>query len=173
MESISAEAYKQFVAMNFSAKFQFYKEDTSEGLILDYVKSRLNIHTNGSISLDLRDNNSSLFVGSPDANQSAVLGDAFMNWFDKLMQNLIGGNGGPFLGNMGAPVIANPAMLQACNEYFALRPNFLSAHVKIVDNYSVKVNSRGFDETPEGDHFSTNGTVNQTGGTKIYQPSNG
>lgn len=173
LEALSAEAYKQFVAINFSAKFQFYKEDTSEGMILDYVKSRLNIHTNGSISLDLRDNNSSLFIGSPDAAQSAVLGDAFMNWFDKFMQNQIGGYGGPFFGNLGAPVIANPSFLQACNEYFALRPNFLSQHVKIVDNFSVKPNDRKFDETPEGDRFSTNGVENKTGGTAIYKPSNG
>lgn len=172
METLSAEAYQQFIAVNFSAKFQFYKEDSSEGMILDYVKSRLNIQTNGNISLDLRDNNSSLYIGSPDANQSAVLGDAFMDWFDKFMQNQIGGNGGPFLGNMGAPVIPNPAQLQVCNEYFALRPNFLSQHVKIVDNFSVKPNQRKFDETPEGDKYSVNGVENKTGETKIYQPSN-
>lgn len=172
METLSAEAYQQFIAVNFSAKFQFYKEDTSEGMILDYVKSRLNIQTNGNISLDLRDNNSSLYIGSPDANQSAVLGDAFMDWFDKFMQNQIGGNGGPFLGNMGAPVIPNPAQLQVCNEYFALRPNFLSQHVKIVDNFSVKPNTRKFDETPEGDKYSVNGVENKAGETKIYQPSN-
>lgn len=172
LESFSTEAYSQFIAVNYSAKFQFYKEDTSEGMILDYVKSRLNIQTNGNISLDLRDNNSSLYIGSPDASQSAVLGDAFMNWFDKFMQNQIGGYGGPFLGNLGAPVIPNPAFLQACNEYFALRPNFLSQHVKIVDNFSVKPNTRKFDQIPEGDRYSVNGKENKTGEQKIYQPNN-
>lgn len=172
LETLSAEAYKQFIAVNFSAKFQFYKEDVSEGMILDYVKSRLNIQTNGNISLDLRDNNSSLYIGSPDANQSAVLGDTFMDWFDKLIQNLIGGNGGPYFGNLGAPVIANPAMLQVLNEYFAIRPNFLSQHVKIVDNFSVKPNDRQFDITPESDKYSRNGTVNNPNQQRIYQPSN-
>lgn len=174
LESLTDEAYRQFLALSFSAKFQLYKDDVKEGLILDYVKSRLNIDTKGNISLDLRDNNSSLFIGSPDASQSAVLGDAFMNWFDKLVQNLLGGNGGPYLGNMGAPVIANPSMLQVCNEYFAIRPNFLSVHVKVVDNYSVKPNDRKFDQIPENDKFSSNGkdyTVNNKN-YQIYQPSN-
>lgn len=173
LESLSKEAYTQFMALSFSAKFQLYKEDVSEGLIMDYVKSRVNIKPNGNISLDLRDNNSKLYIGSPDAEQSAVLGDAFMEWFDKLMQNLLGGNGGPYFGNIGAPVIANPAMLQVCNEYFAIRPNFLSAHVKIVDNFSVKPNDRKFDKTPEPDNFSVNGTTYDAGqNTQIYQPSN-
>lgn len=172
LETLSEEAYKQFIAVNFSAKFQFYKDDVTEGMILDYVKSRLNIQTNGNISLDLRDNNSSLYIGSPDANQSAVLGDAFMDWFDKLMQNLIGGNGGPYFGNLGAPTIPNPSMLQVCNEYFAIRPNFLSQHVKIVDNFSVKPNDRQFDVLPEPDKYSRNGDVNNPSQQHVYQPSN-
>jgi glyceraldehyde-3-phosphate dehydrogenase/erythrose-4-phosphate dehydrogenase len=62
-----------------------------------------------------------------------------MAWMDTFIDNLLGANGGPYLGNLGAPVIANPAMIQCCLEYKASRtPKFLSDRVWIVNNLEVK-----------------------------------
>ncbi|MFV2016614.1 MAG: hypothetical protein ACC656_14385, partial [Candidatus Heimdallarchaeota archaeon] len=176
LESLTTEAYFQFKAMTFDANFQFYKEPDIEGMVLDYVKSKFQITPNGDMILNLRDNASTLYLGSKEADQSVILGDRFINWFDKFMRNMIGQFGGPFLGNLSAPVIANPAFLQVSNEYFAIRQqiskHFLSDRVKVVDNDAVVANQREFDVIPESDevlYLDEEKTVQRQ---RIYQPSN-
>jgi hypothetical protein len=54
------------------------------------------------------------------------------------VDNLLGSQAGPYLGNLGAPVVPNPAMISVLLKYKALRdPVFLSHHVNIVDNNKV------------------------------------
>jgi len=176
LQTLSEEAYQQFSVIAFDAKLQIYDEGTEEGFILDYVKSKLQINPDGDIILQLRDNASTVKIGSHDANQSIILGDRFISWFDEFIKNMIGSYGGPFLGNLMAPVVPNPAMLQICNKYFAIRSmpaaHFLSDRIKVVDNDSVDPNDRQFDEIPESDEYLYNTTENTTERTRIYQPTN-
>jgi hypothetical protein len=48
-------------------------------LILDHELSNINIDNLGNINLNLRDQQSFLFLGSPDATQSVILGDNFID----------------------------------------------------------------------------------------------
>jgi hypothetical protein len=176
LQTLSEEAYQQFAVIAFDAKLQIYEESTEEGFGLDYVKSKLQINPDGDIILQLRDNASTVKIGSHDANQSIILGDRFISWFDEFIKNMVGSYGGPFLGNLMAPVVPNPAMLQICNKYFTIRSmpaaHFLSDRIKVVDNDSVDPNDRQFDEIPESDEYLYNTTENTTERTRIYQPTN-
>jgi hypothetical protein len=176
LESLTETAYQQFKALSFDANFQFYTENEDEGMVLDYVKSKMQIRPNGDVIINLRDNASTMYLGSEGADQSALLGDRWIKWFDKFMKNMIGQFGGPYLGNMTAPVIANPAMLQVCNEYFAVRQapaqHFLSDRIKVVDNDKVEANRREFDQVPEADQFLINEKENEISRQRTYQPSN-
>jgi hypothetical protein len=153
LQSLSDESYAQFYAIAFDDKHQYY-HDKDQGIMFDYVKSNMNIDPKGNMRMNLRDNLSKLFLGTEDASQQSMLGNHWMNWFDKFVHNLIGAYGGPYLGNLGAPVLPNPAMIQVMNEYYALRETFLSQHVMVVDNQRVKAQTRGFDATQKGDGFN-------------------
>jgi hypothetical protein len=87
--------------------------------------------------LNLKDNFGKLNLGSSTCDQSAILGDNFLRWFDKFLSTLVL-NG--HLGNLASPLVPTPEMLDVYREYFDLKtPKFLSGHVKIVDNnYVVK-----------------------------------
>ena len=154
LQSLTKTQYEGFYAIKFDDKHQYY-HDVDNGIIFDYVKSNFNIDTSGNMYLNLRDNNSKLYLGTNDAPQSAVLGDHFMEWFDTFIQNLMGAEGGPYLGNLGAPVIPNPGLLECLNQYLAIRQTFLSIHVKLTDNMQVNPQNRAFDKVQDGDNYNT------------------
>jgi len=141
LREVDSSDYTSFKSVLFDHKTQIYSND-SEGLKMDYNMSNINISKTGNISLNLRDNKSFLFLGSPDADQPAILGDTWMNWFDKLINTLLGES---FLGNLSAPVLPTPGMINVLLEYQALREEFLSKHVWIADNMLVKPQERSAD----------------------------
>lgn len=133
LEDLSKSDYLTFKSLIFDHKTQIYVND-SEGLKIDHKFNMINIKDT-SINLNLKDNMASLNLGCDVAQQRAILGDHFLTWFDEFVQNLLGG---PYLGNLGAPVVANPAFIQLLLKYQALKePKFLSHHVNIVDNEAV------------------------------------
>lgn len=137
LNDLTSDDYKSFKALIFDHKTQIYVDD-SEGLKIDYKFNMINIKDK-SINVDLKDNHSSLNLGCEVASQRAILGDSFLNWFDKFVMNLLGSEAGPYLGNLGAPVVPNPAFIDILTQYQALKePKFLSHHVNIVDNESVQ-----------------------------------
>jgi hypothetical protein len=87
----------------FDHKTQIYSND-DEGLKLDYKFNNINLKTN-SININLKDNFSKLNLGTETSNQQVILGNHFLNWFDEFVDNLLGVNGGPYNGNLGAPVV--------------------------------------------------------------------
>lgn len=151
LESLTDSQYQKFFAISFDGKTEMFVEEEEEGLVMDHVKSNINIRPNGDIKINLRDNQSKLYLGSPDADEAAVLGNRWMTWFDEFVKNLQGAFGGPYLGNLGGPVAPHPKMLQVLSKYQSIRPTFLSDHVFIVDDRSVKPNTRPFDQTPDVD----------------------
>ena len=137
LTSLSDSDYTSMKSVLFDHKTQIYVND-SEGLKIDHKYNNINI-TENTIDLNLKDNNRNVNIGDATAGQQAILGNHWMDWFDEFVDNLLGTNAGPFLGNLGAPVIANPAMISCLLKYKALRdPVFLSHHVNIVDNNKVK-----------------------------------
>jgi hypothetical protein len=154
LESLSQSDYISMKSLIFDHKTQIYVND-SEGLKIDHKYNNINI-TENTIDLNLKDNNRSVNIGDAAAGQQAILGNHWMNWFDEFVDNLLGANAGPFLGNLGAPVIANPAMISCLLKYKALRdPVFLSHHVNIVDNNQVKTvaSTKREDDSQSGDKW--------------------
>ncbi len=143
LAALSGDDYITMKSLLFDHKVQIWSND-STGLKLDYNKSNINLTKSGNIAINLRDNSSYLYLGTEDADQAAILGNTWMNWFDKLVSNLLSG---PYIGNLGAPVVANPAFIQILQEYTEKRKDFLSEHVWIVDNFKVKAQSRDADAT--------------------------
>lgn len=141
LKELSDSDYISMRALVFDHKTQVYSNDT-EGLKIDYKFNNINIKED-SIDVNLKDNFGHVNIGTPTANQQAILGNNFLNWFDEFIDNLIGTNSGPYLGNLGAPVLANPEFIDCLTKYKSLRdPKFLSHHVNIVDNEYVDKQDR-------------------------------
>jgi hypothetical protein len=137
LAGLSDADYSTFKSLMFDEKTQIYCNDT-EGLMIDYKFNNINIKKD-TLTLNLKDNFSHLNIGNDSSNQSAVLGDSWMTFVDGLVSNLLRG---PYLGNMGAPVVADPSFIDYLNSYQAKRQTFLSKHVSIVDNDQVSKKDR-------------------------------
>lgn len=155
MAEMSQEEYLEFVAVHYDHATQLYRS-SEKGLVIDHEYSNVNLDNDGNIMLNLRDNESQVGIGSVDADQQAVLGNHFMDWMDKFTDALMQGG---FIGNLGAPTIANPQLIQVITEYKANRdPLFLSKHVFVVDNDAVKAQKRPYVKQP-GDEFAKNDKI--------------
>ena len=136
LSSLSQGDYLTMKSLIFDHKTQVYVNE-GEGLKLDHKFNMINIRES-SINLNLKDNFAKINLGTANSTQRSILGDNFLNWFDDFVQILMGSKGGPFLGNLGAPVIATPALLGSLQLYQQLKdPKFLSKNVYIVDNENV------------------------------------
>jgi len=148
LDDMVDEDYINFVSLLFDHRTQIYSDD--EHLRLDYYFNQLTIHEDG-INVHLKDNNQELHLGHDLADQSAVLGDHWMTWFDKFMQTLLTPT--TLVGNFGAPIL-RPALDQVILEYQAKRQTFLSQHVKIVDNAACRDLGSERENTPTKDDFT-------------------
>lgn len=137
LKELADNDYLSMKSLVFDHKTQIYVNDT-EGLKLDHKFNLINIKDQ-SINVNLKDNFGKINLGTANSTQRSVLGDNFLNWFDDFVKILMGDKGGPFLGNLGAPVQATPALLGSLQLYQQLKdPKFLSKNVYIVDNESVE-----------------------------------
>jgi len=145
LQTLSDAGYTSMRAMMFDHKTQIYSND-DEGLMIDYKLNNINI-LDKSINANLKDNFATLNLGDASASQQAILGNNFLDdWFDEFIQNLLGTEGGPYLGNLGEPVVANPAMIAICNKYMEMKAaKFLSHNVNLVDNGQVSKKDRPID----------------------------
>lgn len=139
IEEYSGEDYTNFIALLYNHNSQIYI-DNQKGLFIRYKFNELNISEEG-MALNLKDNQATLFLGDEKGNQEALLGTNFMQWFDTLMQTLMD----PYIGNSGAPVIANPNMINVIAQYNAKRNMFLSKHVYLTDNNQIRRDKITFD----------------------------
>jgi hypothetical protein len=158
LKELSGKSYTSMRALVFDHKTQIFSNDT-DGLMIDYKFNQINI-TKDQIALNLKDNMSLLRLGTDNADQQAILGNHFLDWFDEFLDNMLGSNGGPYLGNLGAPVIANPALISCILRYKVSKdPIFLSHHVNIVDNNLVNKVDR-IAEGQIGDQWKSTVTAN-------------
>lgn len=127
-------AYRSFKAVLFNSATQIWS-DRKMGLVMDYNMSQINIDKDRNIHLELQAPDTKLNLVHRDADQNLINGPNFMEWMDEFIQHLMGSRLGPYIGNLGAPVLANPAFLQVCNKYFALRNSkFLNWYAFVRDN---------------------------------------
>lgn len=137
LSELSGANYTSMKSLIFDHKTQIYVND-KEGLKLDYKFNNINLKK-AEINLNLKDNFSKVNIGTAMASQRAILGDHFLNWFDEFVDNLLGSKSGPYLGNLGAPVVANPEFINCLLKYKSSKePIFLSHHINLVDNESVE-----------------------------------
>jgi LAS superfamily LD-carboxypeptidase LdcB len=171
LKSLEGKNYTSMKSLIFDHKTQIYVND-EEGLKIDNVFTNLNLDKNGNILLNLRDNKSIITMGSVDADEEAVLGTTFMAWFDDFVSNLIGEQSGPYLGNLGAPVVANPALITILQRYREMRSKFVSKHVRISKNDNIIAQDREA-IGQEGDSYRTSNTQNSisTINNDFYRPS--
>lgn len=158
LESLSGKAYTSMRALMFDHKTQIFSND-DEGLILDYMFNNIHMDKN-SINMNLKSNGGSINMGSETANQKAILGNNFFDWFDTFVDELLGSNGGPYLGNMLSPVVPNPTLITVLLKYKALKdPKFLSKNVYINDNGQVDDIDRDADDQL-GDNWTSTEKTN-------------
>jgi hypothetical protein len=170
LKSLSDSDYKTFKGIMVDHSTQIYRSET-EGLKIDHEYSNVNLDPYGNIQLNIRDDKSIITLGSKDAVESMVLGDTFMTWFDSFVTNLLGANGGPYLGNLGAPVMPNPKMIDCLKQYQNMRDDFLSDHVKASQNGSIVAQTRPYTKQfgdivsttdPNANHLSTTSEASYT-----------
>ena len=140
LSTLNDDSYSSMRSLLFDHKTQIFSND-NDGLMIDYKFNQINIQDD-IIDVKLKSNNGKLSLGTDNATQEAILGTNFLNWFDEFVDNLLGQNAGPYLGNLGAPVIPNPALINVLIKYKALKdPKFLSNNVYFNDNgYVNQVN---------------------------------
>lgn len=146
LSELSGSNYTSMKSVIYDHKTQIYSND-EEGLMIDYKFHNINIKDN--IDINLKDNYTKLNLGDAKSDQQAILGTNFMNWFDEFISNLLGEKSGPYLGNLGAPVVSNPEFIEVCQKYRALRdPKFLSKNVYITSNFKISTVSDKSSERP-------------------------
>lgn len=151
LKDMSDEDYLSMRSVIFDHRTQIYTNE-SEGLKLDHKFNMLNI-TKDTIDVNLKDNFGSVNIGTSDADQQAILGNNFLNWFDGLVDELLGSGGGPYIGNMTAPVIPHPGLISHLLEYKALKdPKFLSHNVNFNDNGYIEKLTR-VNKSQDGDDW--------------------
>lgn len=166
--------YTSMKALIFDHLTQIYVND-GEGLKMDHKFNMINI-TEDSININLKDNMGSVNIGTENAQQQAILGNNYLNWFDEFVDHLLGSQAGPFIGNLGAPVIPNPSFITLLLKYKAIKESkFLSHNVNFVDNgYVDKLNRVNINQ--RGDNWkSTLGEndITDTNTPTGYEPASG
>lgn len=131
LKSISEDEYSNFVALLFDHRTQIYSDDI--GLTMDYFDNVIRIKKD-SIDLKLKDNNQKVNIGHSDCDQSAVLGTNFFRWFDRFVDTLLQPTS--IIANLGGPAVK--VQIDALlTEYKSTREQFVSNHVKIIDNNKI------------------------------------
>jgi len=148
IEEYSGQNYADFIALLYNWNTQIWVEN-EKGLNIIHKFNGIGIKEN-NVTVLLKDNQTELYLGDDTGNQELVLGTNFMQWMDTLVQTLLNA----YIGNLGAPAIANPALINVINQYFAQRTTFLSQHIYAVDNNQIKSKDFPIDEQI-GDQIKT------------------
>lgn len=131
LKSLDNNEYVNFIAMLFDERTQIYAND--EELTIDHLYNKITINKE-SINHELKDNSQKLNLGDRGADQEAVLGTRWFEWFNKFVNTLLQPTS--LLGNLASPIV-KPKIDKLLVEYLKIQPTFVSNHVKIVDNNEV------------------------------------
>lgn len=134
VDSDGRSDYNTMKVLLFDHDTQIYV-NKKEGLKIDYQYNNINIKEK-SITLNLKDTKSNLFLGDAKADQQAVLGNHWFEWFDKFMEDI---HDYGWWSEQGNKIIPHIILKDTIDDYFVLREKerFLSRHVKIIDNEQV------------------------------------
>lgn len=147
IKTLNDEDYVDFGAILFDEITQIFIKHKE--LTIDLLLNKITIDENThSINLELKDNKQILNLGSRTLgrvgkDQQSVLGTNYFKWMDDFMKEI--SNPMSLIGNQGKPVIKSPKLIQIIQQYFLLRPNFVSNNVFIVDNGAITILKRNPD----------------------------
>lgn len=137
LKDLSEDDYLTMKSSQFDHRTQIYNNE-SEGLKLDHKYNLLNI-TNNTIDINLKSNLGKINIGTSTADQQAILGNNFLDWFDEFVSHLLGEKGGPYFGNLYTPIIAHPGLIAHLAKYKASKdPKFLSHNISFNDNGNIE-----------------------------------
>lgn len=131
LKDLSDEAYLDFVALIFDHNSQVYADD--ESLVLDYHFNRIKIH-DGGVDVSLKNTQQKINLGDEGADEEAVLGTAFFDWFTQFIDALVKPTA--LVGNYGSPVL-KPEIDSLCAQYKAKLQDFKSKYVFLLNNGNV------------------------------------
>lgn len=137
IEEYSGDDYATFISLCYNHNTQIFI-DNETGLNLIHKFNGINIKKD-QIAINLKDNQSTLYLGDDKAAQELVLGTNFFEWFDTLMQTLLDA----YIGNSGAPCVANPNLINVYNQYQSKKSTFVSEHIFAPENN--KIRTKDFD----------------------------
>jgi hypothetical protein len=172
LSKLSESDYISMKSILFDHKTQIYVND-SEGLKIDYKFNNINI-LDGSININLKDNNRLLNLGDSTATQQAILGNSFIDWMSEFIDAIEKGS----LFNTSGPIKVDPRMISVITKFKAFKnEKFLSHHVNIVDNNKINtVINDDRENIPQiGDAWSVVSEINEISYLESvdYEPING
>jgi len=132
VESYSGDDYTKFISLCYNHNTQIFV-DNQKGLNIIHKFNGINI-TSDSIAANLKDNQSTLYLGDDKAAQELMLGTNWMEWMDTFMNAIPNA----FIGNNGALVVPTPQMISVMNQFFLKRQTFLSQHIYAIDNNRIR-----------------------------------
>lgn len=144
LSKLSPSDYTSFNSVMFDSKTQVFTNN-SDGLIMDNKMTNFNINDN-KMTLGLKDNYGIINLGTNDANQKAVLGTNFMEWFGRYLNCILKNTA--YMDLFGVPVFASSEMIDLITEFKESVDNhYLSQNVLINDNDKVNKIYRETDGT--------------------------
>lgn len=149
IESLSDNDYTKFISLCYNHNTQIFISN-DEGLNLYHKKSGFQVKDNGDVVTRLNGNGTNYYIGDDNASQSAILGNHFIAFMDKLMNTLPTA----YIDSNAGPCIPQPSLLQLITEYQGLKKTFLSNNVFISDNLTISRN-RINTVRQTGDNFET------------------
>jgi len=163
LDSLDDKSYSNFQAFTYDHRTQNFIDN--DGYRLDYYYNQLHIDDE-SINIRLKDNTNRLTLGSKDANQEAVLGTNFFEWFDKLIDKLSIPTS--LIDGTGAPIV-RPDIDELIQTYRKDRASYLSMHVKITDNNSIEKVKRSVETIVETNDSEL--TINKQNPFELNNPN--
>lgn len=162
IEQYSDTDYTSFVALCYNHNAQIYFD--RENFNLFYKLNGLKIGED-EIIIKRKDASTTIKIGNENADQSIVLGDNWMDFFNEFMQVLPTA----FLTTSpGSPAAASPDLIKVIGKYNSQKINFLSKKIFAVDNDDTTTNDvelegkigDGFDiVTPNGNSSTGSGST--------------
>lgn len=140
LKSLTIRNFETMKSILFDHSTQIYR-NVAEGLKIDHEQSNITLDSYGNIQLNLRDNKSTITLGSSDAQEQFVLGTTFMNWMDVFIQKM---TSKPYITAKMTPVEIAPKFNQTLLNFANLRDSFLSNKIKAAKNNLIIPQTREY-----------------------------
>lgn len=134
IETYDGDDYASFVALCYNYNMQMYFD--KEQFELYYKKNGLKIKED-QIIIQKKDPSTNIKLGNENADQSMMLGDNWMDFFNEFMQMLPNAY---MCTTAGSPAVPSPQLIQMISKFNAQKNQMISKTIFIVDNLDQSTN---------------------------------